>query len=83
MILYSKFFHASTKFLEGEKPHMYPFYCLIQTPWAMRIKQIVNQIEGTAEAILCHLSYVFLFLLVSDHQQLITACCHKTAFLST
>lgn len=62
MILYSKLFHASTKSLEGEKSYKYPFYCLIQTWWAMHIKLSVNPFEGTVEATLCHLCYVLLFL---------------------
>jgi len=45
MILYSKLFHASTKYLEREKSHKYPFYCLIQTLWPMHIKQTVNPFE--------------------------------------
>lgn len=66
MTLYSELFHASTKSLKGDKSQKYPFYCLIHAVWAMHIKQAANRYEGTAEAMLCHLRYLFLILLLSD-----------------
>lgn len=67
MILYSKLFHAGTKSLEGDKSHKYAFYLLIHTLWTIHIKQSDDQFKGTFEAILCHLCYMFLFLLLSDY----------------
>lgn len=62
-ILYSKLFHASRKPLEGANSHKYPFYCLSHSV-GYACEAGSTQFGRTGKAILCHLCYTFLCLVL-------------------